>query len=441
MNYSTTAPSRANARTGIDEEFSLKNATSYGGANLYLDYLEAIGLQSKLQAEIPIEKAEYSTYELSKVCMLLITGYTLGKDRILQFEDLEGDPLLMKKFGLDKIPHYSLLYKDVGRFDTEEKVGSLKSVNGALLEQSLTNDVIMDFDSSVTTVYGNQQKADMGYNQNKPGRLSYHPFFCFDGKTKVCLNAELRQGTASNSPDFKDFYAGTKSLLPSGIDTSYARFDSGFGGEDVYRVLEKDNVGYVGKMKMTDRLRRHAAAHPFKRVEYTDLVVEVTSFNYQATTWNKRRRVVIVRTKDPNDDQLRLSDEYGWDYRVLITNLDWDCTDIWRFYNQRCTSENYIKEVKSGFGIGNYPTDDFYPNAADLLLKVISYNCFIAFKNDLCDEPLESLTVERMRRYFLRIPAVIRKHARRLLLKLDENFRFKDEYMNMRRRLETEAFV
>jgi len=439
MNYNTTTPYRTNSKT-INEEFSLKNATIYGGANIYLDYLEAIDLESKLFCKIPIEKAEYSIYNLSTVCKLLIIGYTLGKDRILQFEDLEKDPLLKRKLNLDTIPHYSLLYKDLERFDNKDKVDSLKTVNGSLLKRYLGDNIIMDFDSSVTTVYGAQKKADKGYNQNKPGRLSYHPFFCFDGKTKTCLNAELRSGTASNSPDFNNFYADTKSLLPEGTDISYVRFDRGFSGEDVYQVLEEDKVGYVGKMKITDRLRRHAAIYKFKRVEYTDLIIETASFNYQATSWDKRRRVVIIRTRDPHDNQLRLSDEYGWNYRVLVTNLDWDCVDIWRFYNQRCSSENYIKEVKSGFGIGNYPKIGFFPNAADLLLKAISYNCFIGFKEDLCEEPVKKLTIERMRRYFLRIPAVVRKHARSLTLKLAENFRFKDQYINMRRRLETEAF-
>ena len=88
----------------MDEEFSLKNATSYGGANLYLDYLEAIGLHAQLENAIPIKKAAYSTYQFSKVCMLLIAGYTLGKDRILQLEDLEEDPLLQSKFSIGNYP-------------------------------------------------------------------------------------------------------------------------------------------------------------------------------------------------------------------------------------------------------------------------------------------------------------------------------------------------
>lgn len=443
MHYSVNIPYRNSVKTGITEEFTLKDATSYGGANLYVDYLQAAALKEMFTENISIEKAPYSTYTMSDICMHLTIGYTLGKDRILQFEDLENDPLISEKLGLPKLPDYSLLYKDLRRFNSKERVEELIAVNNSYLRQipSPDSNIILDYDSSVTTMYGSQDNADKGYNPTKPGRLSYHPIFCFEAVSKMCLSARLRRGSASNSTDFEDFYNETKKLLPTGIKPSYVRMDSGFAGERVYGPLEEDEVGYVGKLKMTDRLRRHAASHPFKRVEYTDKIVEVTSFYYKATTWKKKRRVVIVRTRDPHDNQLLLSDEFGWDYRAMVTNLDWDGEDIWRFYNQRCGSENYIKELKEGFAVGNYPTDDFWPNAADLILKVIAYNCLNGYKLQICTGTFQNLTVERMRRYLLRIPAVLRKHARRLKLKLAKNYRFQDEYREMRIRLEAMAFT
>ncbi|GIO91508.1 hypothetical protein J31TS3_27350 [Paenibacillus lactis] len=34
----------------------------------------------------------------------------------------------------------------------------------------------------------------------------------------------------------------------------YARFDKGFGGEEFYSLWEGKNIGYVGKLKRTQRL-------------------------------------------------------------------------------------------------------------------------------------------------------------------------------------------
>ena len=40
----------------------------------------------------------------------------------------------------------------------------------------------LDFDSSVVTLYGDQQGATKGYNPAKPGRDSRHPLFAFGSR-------------------------------------------------------------------------------------------------------------------------------------------------------------------------------------------------------------------------------------------------------------------
>ena len=38
--------------------------------------------------------------------------------------------------------------------------------------------ITLDLDSHVICVYGNQQRAALGYNPKKKGRKSYHPLLC-----------------------------------------------------------------------------------------------------------------------------------------------------------------------------------------------------------------------------------------------------------------------
>ena len=88
----------------IKEEFSLKNATLYGGYNLFSDYLASNGLDRLLEEELGGMKAPWATYPMPIVCRALIDGYALGLRNIYQFEDIEGDPLISAKHGLDKLP-------------------------------------------------------------------------------------------------------------------------------------------------------------------------------------------------------------------------------------------------------------------------------------------------------------------------------------------------
>jgi len=44
--------------------------------------------------------------------------------------------------------------------------------------------IVIDVDSTVKTVYGNQQGVSVGYNPHKCGAASYHPLLAFCGETK-----------------------------------------------------------------------------------------------------------------------------------------------------------------------------------------------------------------------------------------------------------------
>lgn len=76
--------------------------------------------------------------------------------------------------------------------------------------------------------------------------------------------------------------------------------------------------------------------------------IEVGSVGFRADKWTKHRRIVLIRTRPADEPQLRLFPEYDWEYEAIVTSLDWGEEDVWHFYNQRCTCENAIKELKNG---------------------------------------------------------------------------------------------
>ncbi len=62
-----------------------------------------------------------------------MVGDTLGLHRIQHFEEIEGDPLLALKLALPKLPDYTILYKDLEKFDTPEKLASFFEDGGLQL--------------------------------------------------------------------------------------------------------------------------------------------------------------------------------------------------------------------------------------------------------------------------------------------------------------------
>ena len=101
------------ANKKIKEEFTLKNATIYGGYNLYSDHVVQGGLDRLLADELSGMKAPWAKYHMPVVCRTLIDGYALGLENIYQFEGIERDPLITSKHALEKLPDQSVLRKDL----------------------------------------------------------------------------------------------------------------------------------------------------------------------------------------------------------------------------------------------------------------------------------------------------------------------------------------
>jgi len=122
----------------IKEEFTLKNATIYGGYNIFSDYLSINGLDRLIEQELESMKAPWATYDMPTVCRTLVDGYALGLKNIYQFEGIENDPLLSAKRGMEKLPDQTVLRKDLNnQFKTDDDVNRLRRVKAQKVKSVL----------------------------------------------------------------------------------------------------------------------------------------------------------------------------------------------------------------------------------------------------------------------------------------------------------------
>ncbi|AQS57323.1 MAG: IS1380 family transposase [Novibacillus thermophilus] len=416
-------------------EFTLKNATSHAGSKPLLAYLEKIKLEDAFR-QIGCGKGRNTLFPFFKILMYLLVGWLLGCERIFHFRSLRDDSLVRRFLG-GRCPHHTLLYKELCRAAVSMPTirRDLKALNLDLITPCLSDECILDLDSTVETVYGNQEGAEVGTNAQKPGRKSFQPLIAFEGKSRLYLNAELRSGNTHCSRNAHTFAKETLQRLPKSCKVKYARFDKGFGGETFYSFWEGKQIGYVGKLKWTHRLAKEVAKCPhWKRYVDGDVIIEGLCLVYKATSWKKARMVVVIRKAERYDgDQLQF--DFLWDYEAIVTNLDWEPIDIWRFYNQRACMENYIKEVKHGFSIHRIPTDSFKANEIDLLLKLLAYNVFERFKMDCCEPVHRRYTIARFRKEFFHVPGTIIYRSRQVILKIAAAFQNEYSWRRMEERV------
>ena len=75
--------------------------------------------------------------------------------------------------------------------------------------------IVIDVDSTVKTVYGNQQGVSVGYNPHKCGAASYHPLLAFCAETKEILQGWLRSGSVYTSNAVIEFMRQLPAHLPN----------------------------------------------------------------------------------------------------------------------------------------------------------------------------------------------------------------------------------
>lgn len=167
---------------------------------------------------------------------------SLGIARIEHTDTVEKDSLLCSLLGLKKLPQKSTFYRGLERFDQVEKVHELFAINAGLLQNILHDSklCILDLDTTVETVHGQQQGTTRGYNPRYRGRHSYQPLLAFDGNSKAVLNAQLRNGYTPTAKNTMAFYQKTEEALPAGTEIKHLRADHDLGSDKFLNTLEAD---------------------------------------------------------------------------------------------------------------------------------------------------------------------------------------------------------
>jgi hypothetical protein len=106
----------------------------------------------------------------------------------------------------------------------------------------------VDIDDTVITLYGNQEKGEIGYNPNKRGRKSYLLRLATIPEPKEFVALELLGGKAS-AHGINGFFEKIIKNLPPNYVLEGIRADSGFFSESNLTWIEDQEVDYHVKAK------------------------------------------------------------------------------------------------------------------------------------------------------------------------------------------------
>jgi len=438
---SHTTPTVANRK--VHETFTLRRATRYGGFNALSDFVAAQGIDRALSDTFGRDKAPWATYTLPETLRHLLDGYLLGIERVWHFVELEQEPLLCVKRDRNRLPDHTLLYRELARFDAPGMLSRRRTVSEGRLRQALADQAwyTLDCDSTIETVYGDQEGARLGPNPHKRGRTSSHPLLCRERKSGLMVHSQLRPGDTSSATGAVAFLTQCVARLPhSRRRTVLIRADRGFDVEALYARCERRGWHDVTKLRVTadlaSRIWSHAAHGRWRVVDPEAATpLEVAELRFRRGCWRRTRRVVLTRRRDAENPQGHLWDAAGYNDAAYVTDVDWAPEDVVAFDDKRADMEKAIHELKEDFGIDRITASTSGANAADLERKVLAYNLLVLYQRALGWPTRQR--AKTLRRRLIALAGQLIRTAGRWVLKLAQDWAGQVELRRLRRQLAT----
>lgn len=388
--------------------FTDKEITPWSGMIFMKKLLDRTGLLSKLiSADLPRQDSNRGYDPIQLITCFLVSVWC-GANRFEHLEVIRFDDVLRKIFGFKQMAGHKAYQRYFNKFSIAINQRVFTKVSQWFFSQVKLDNYTLDVDSTVITRYGSQQGAKRGYNPNKRGRNSHHPLLAFVDECKMVVNFWLRSGNAYTTSNFLSFLEDTLSRLQGKV-ISLLRADSGFYSKEIFEYLESKSLKYIIVARHYSTIQTKVAA--IENWWVLDHGVEIAETTYQSDTWEKPRRLVVVRQQirrrpKAMGKQLKLFKEEGifrnYRYSCMITNLGLSAQLVWNMYKGRANCENRIKELKEDFGFANFNMQNFAASEAALNFVIIAYNIMSLFKQTV----LKSDTLPQLKTMRYRIFAI-----------------------------------
>jgi hypothetical protein len=415
----TISEKKMNFKSNLRINFNGGDLTSDSGMLLFKEFDSQIGFSQVIKDSLNFnDDVNHRLHENEDVVLQRIYQNAAGYHADDDADDLRLDSLfktILEKEILASQPTISRLNNHVDK----ENMKQLQQANFNLLDRIYEIEppekIIFDLDSTNCETYGKQYGSDYNYHYKANG---YHPLLMFDGVTGDFIKAELRAGNVYTSrravrfigPVFKEYRKKFKEIQ------LHLRADSGFATPGIYRIAEEHNISYTIRLKANAKL--YDLAEPFlkklnRNSEISEKQVIYGEFNYQAGSWDKKRKV-IVKIEKP-------ADQLVYNHTFIVTNIkDRFAREIIKFYCQRGTMENFIKEGKNGFAFGKMSSSKYQANSNKLQQMMLAYNLNNWLRRLCFPEHNRSDRIETIRTKLIKIAARIVKTGRYIYYKLAE---------------------
>lgn len=358
--------------------------TSFAGLVIFQKFFASIDLKRQLRRCFEPVRAR-KVFHPGTIFLQLIVHLLLGFRELQDVRCYRDDPLVQRLLGLQRLPNVATVSR-VLKQTTPESVENLRRflrtrvLDGLRTFQPVR--VTLDFDGSVQSTQRRAEGTAVGFNKKKKGARSYYPLFCTVAQTGQVLDVLHRPGNVHDSQGAEAFIlaciAAVRAVLPHAVIE--VRMDSAFFSDAIVGTLARQGVEFtisvpferfVELKKMIETRRR------WRRVDDRTSYFEAA---WKPQCWDQRFRFVFLRTrakkqqKGPIQLDLFVPYEYGYEFKVIVTNKTLQAQRVAAFHEGRGSQEGVFAELKSHCHLDYVPVRTLCGNQMYLLAGLFAYN-------------------------------------------------------------------
>jgi hypothetical protein len=366
-------------------ETCTEQLSPFGGLLGLIKFLDLVKFQEVFENVYikPSREPKLGNYRMViGILMLLFIGF----NRLWHFSYIRLDAMICGFFRLACLPAASTFWRYVDSLGINQ-ANSFLNIIRVLRERAWQlcglkyQEIHVSTDTTVETIYGNQQGGRKGHNTKNRGKKGYRPILCFIDETREYLIGKLRKGETISGEEVAKFIKHIKSQLPGCVKKVLFRGDGEFFSWQSVAACIAEGFAYI--------IANKGARPPFDSNTWykpnKSRPFEFNSCTYQPLGWECPCRFVAMRIpkdlKTPAGEQIQceLFEDDKYTYRIFCTSLSGKSHKVIAAYDKRADVENLVGEAKRE-GLDAIPSAKFKNNYAYFQIVMLAYNLWRYFK-------------------------------------------------------------
>ena len=364
--------------------FEDQQLTSFAGLVIFQRLFEHLQLKDRLRGCFR-HLGVSPIFGHANIVLLLIVHMLLGYRELRHLRYYQNDPLVCRLLGLKHLPDVATVSRTLATTDSKSVHDLQALLRSMVLDRVQALELrrlTLDFDGSVIGTSRCAEGTAVGFNKKKKGQRSYYPLFCTVAQTGQVFDVLHRSGNVHDSNGAQAFILRcieqVRSVLP-GIAVE-VRMESAFFSDAIVGALDEAGIEYTISVPFERFSQLKGQIEQRCRWYQLNAQCDYFETDWKPKSWKRRHRFIFVRQrakiqqKQPVQLDLFVPYEYGFTFKVVLTNKRLSAARAVAFHNGRGSQEGIFGELKSQNQMDYVPTRTWSGNQVYMLSAILAHN-------------------------------------------------------------------